>query len=147
MVVALSLAACITPGTIDRAGQAAAISEAMRGASPEIDAVVARAANHGFAPVNVYDVYIPDLDDENIVGIVDGMLGAIAPVVSGSDAVELIVYSTTYSEDPIVEFGPYNHDPGVLAELGLDSDGDGSSSDGEGHFTVDPDDLQRVYGT
>ena len=81
-------------------------------ASPEIDAVVARSANHGFAPANVYDVYIPELDDENIVSIVDRMLGAVAPVVAGDDAVEFILYCTTYSEDPIVEFGPFNADAG-----------------------------------
>ncbi len=147
ILAALSLVACVTPGSIDRAQQAAAISEAMGSASPEIDAVVARSANHGFAPANVYDVYIPELDDENVVSIVDRMLGAVAPVVAGDDAVEFILYSTTYSEDPIVEFGPFNAEAGILDELGLDTDGDGDSRDGEGHFTVHPDDLQRVYGS
>jgi hypothetical protein len=141
VAVALAVTACAGEGD----PQAAAIAEAMRGASPEIDAVVVRDAVDGFDPFKVYDVYVPRLDDDNIDAIVDRILAGAAPVVTGDDPVEFLLYSTTYSDDPIVEFGPFDHEPGVLERLGLDDDGDGDSRDGEGHFTVYPDDLERVY--
>jgi hypothetical protein len=144
-VLALSVALAVTSCAGEGDPQAAAVAEAIRGAAPEIDAVVVRDASNGFDPVKVYDVYVPELDDENLDSVVDRILAAAAPVVTGDDPVELILYSTAYSEDPIVALGPFNSEPGVLDRLGLDDDGDGDSRDGEGHFRVYPDDLQRVY--
>ena len=138
---ALALSACASPAS----QQAESVAEAMRGASSEVDAVVVRDANHGFVPVKIYDVYVPELDDDNLVDIVDALLAAAEPAVVADDPLEPILYSTTYSEDPIVRIGPFNSEPGVLAQLGLDSDGDGSSDDREGFITVDPVDLHRVY--
>lgn len=140
---ALGLAGCFGPG---ESRDSAAIAEAMQNAAPEVDAVIVGDASNGFVPVKTYDVYIPDLDDENLAPIVDSLLEAAAPYVTGTYPLEFVLYSTAYSEDPLVPMTPFNADPGVVAELELDADNDGDSDDGEGFFVIFPDDLQRAYG-
>lgn len=138
---AVALTSCAAGG-----GQAAAVAEALRGASSEVDAVVARTASDGFALRDVYDVYVPGLDDENFVPIVSELLEAVAPAYESDDPLQLILYATSYSEDPLVKFAPFSSDPETIDALGLDADGDGDSSSGEGFIVAYPDDLARAFG-